>query len=161
MPRVVRSRVVETPPGEVWALVSDPHGLPRWWPRTSRVEAVRALEDGPGSRWTKVLATPRGSSVRADYRCASTTEGERYVWEQELEGTPFERLLRVNRVEIHLAPAGSGTDVTLVNEQALRGVSRLGGPMAARAARRTLDEALRGIERALVGDPGSVGLGAA
>jgi hypothetical protein len=100
-----------------------------------------------------VLSTARGSTVRADYRCSSAAEGERYVWEQELENTPFSRLLRMNRLEIRLAVADAGTDVTLVNEQVLRGVSRLGGPMAARAARRTLDEALRGIERALVVGP--------
>ena len=32
--------------------------------------------------------------MRADFRCVSSAEGERYVWEQELEGTPFERHLQ-------------------------------------------------------------------
>ena len=79
------------------------------------------------------------------------THGERYVWEQEIEGTPFERVLRSARLEIGLRPQAGGTEVTLTTDEALRGLSRLGAPMMRGAARRRLDEALGGIERALVG----------
>ena len=51
--------------------------------------------------------------MRADFRCLSSAEGERYVWEQQLEGTPFERHLRRSEVEIGLRPAGGGTEVSL------------------------------------------------
>ena len=149
MPRVSRSRVIPAAPDDVWRLVSDPHSLPRWWPRTTRVEAVRETGGGRRSRWTKVLVTRRGSLVRADFRSTSSAEGERFVWEQQLENTPFERLLRSNRVAISLSAAGVGTRVTLEAEQAMRGLSRLGAPMAGRAARRTLADALVAIERQL------------
>ncbi len=88
----------------VWKLVSDPYNLPRWWPRTSRVENV---EGGGGrrTRWTKVLETAEGRGVRADFRCVSSAEEERYVWEQELAGTPFERHLKGLRVEVGAAGA--------------------------------------------------------
>ena len=49
-----------------------------------------------------MLETAEGRGVRADYRCLSAAENERYVWEQELEGTPFARHLRGSRVEIGL-----------------------------------------------------------
>ena len=49
--------------------------------------------------------------MRADYRCVSSAESERYVWEQELEGTPFERHLRSSTVEIGLREATAGTEV--------------------------------------------------
>ncbi|HSS41869.1 MAG TPA: SRPBCC family protein [Solirubrobacterales bacterium] len=148
MSRITRKRQVAAPPGEVWRLVSDPYSLPRWWPRTGRVENV---EGGGGrrTRWTKVLETAEGRGVRADFRCVSSAEGERYVWEQELEGTPFERHLNASRVEIGLREKGGGTEVKLAGVQTLKGMSRLGSPLMRRGQRAILDEALDGIERAL------------
>jgi uncharacterized protein YndB with AHSA1/START domain len=134
---------------EVWSLVSDPYSLPRWWPRTSRVENVERKSAGRRSQWTKVLETSEGRGVRADYRCLSSAENERYVWEQELEGTPFARHLRSSRIEIALREHGGGTRVDLSSVQSLRGMSRLGSPMMRRGQGGILDEALDGIERAL------------
>jgi len=146
--RVTRKRTVGAPVGEVWKLVSDPYNLPRWWPRTGRVENV---EGGGGrrTRWTQVLETAEGRGVRADYRCVSSAEGERYVWEQELEGTPFERHLNASRVEIGLGGKDGETEVKLATMQTLKGMSRLGSPLMRRGQGKVLDEALDGIERAL------------
>jgi uncharacterized protein YndB with AHSA1/START domain len=149
MPRVSRKRRVAAPVDRVWELVSDPYSLPRWWPRTGRVENVDARDGGRRTRWTKVLQTAEGRGVRADYRCVSSARNERYIWEQELEGTPFERHLKASRVEVALRPAGEGTEVTLSGEQALRGMSKLGSPMMRRGQASTLDAALDGLERAL------------
>jgi uncharacterized protein YndB with AHSA1/START domain len=153
MARVSRRRTVSAPPGEVWALVSDPYSLPRWWPRTSRVENVDAKDGGRRSEWTKVLETAEGRGVRADYRCLSAAENERYIWEQQIEGTPFERHLRSSRVEIGLREDGEATEVRLTSEQTLRGTSRLGSVLMRRGQGAILDEALDGIERALPGEP--------
>ncbi len=137
--------------GEVWDLVSDPYNLPRWWPRTSRVESVDRKPGGKRSQWTKVLETAEGRGVRADYRCLSAAEGERYVWEQQLAGSPFERHLRRSIVEIGLREKDTGTEVSLVSEQKLRGMSRLGSPMMRGGQGKILEQALDGIERALGG----------
>jgi len=134
---------------EVWKLISDPHSLPRWWPRTSRVEGVDRKPDGRRSQWTKVLETAEGRGVRADYRCLSSAEGERYVWEQQLAGTPFERHLRRSITEIGLRADGTRTVVSLSSEQKLRGLSRLGSPMMRGGQGKILDQALDGIEAAL------------
>jgi uncharacterized protein YndB with AHSA1/START domain len=149
MPRVTRRRTISAPPDEVWRLVSDPYSLPRWWPRTGRVENVEQKSAGRRSQWTKVLETSEGRGVRADYRCLSSAEGERYVWEQELEGTPFARHLRSSRIEIGLRERDGGTQVNIVSAQALKGMSRMGSPMMRRAQGAILEEALDGIERAL------------
>jgi uncharacterized protein YndB with AHSA1/START domain len=149
MPRVTRKRRIEAPVGEVWRLVSDPYSLPRWWPRTARVENVERRSGGRRSQWTKVLETTEGRGVRADYRCLSSAEGERYVWEQQLEGTPFERHLKASKVEIGLRERGEGTEVSLASVQTMKGMSRLGSPMLRRGQGAILDEALDGIERAL------------
>ena len=145
--------MIAVDPARVWELVSDPHSLPRWWPRTLRVEDVDEGEGGDGApRWTTVLETSRGSGVRADYRCVDLVPGERYAWSQEIEGTPFERILRSSMLEIGLRPEAAGTEVSLTSDEALRGLSRLGSTMVRGATRRRLDEALDGIERALLGE---------
>jgi uncharacterized protein YndB with AHSA1/START domain len=151
VPRVTRRRTIAAPVPEVWELVSDPYNLPRWWPRTSRVESVDRKPGGKRSQWTKVLETAEGRGVRADYRCLSSAEGERYVWEQQLAGSPFERHLRSSTIEIGLRPKGADTEVSLASEQKLRGMSRLGSPMMRGGQRKILDEALDGIERSLGG----------
>ena len=146
---MTRKRTVGAPVGEVWKLVSDPYNLPRWWPRTARVENVDAKPGGKRTQWTKVLQTGEGRGVRADFRCVSSAERERYVWEQELEGTPFERHLKSLRVEVGMRERDGGTEVSLTEEQSLKGMSKLGSPLMRRARRDVLDEALDGIEAAL------------
>lgn len=148
MPGATRSRTIAAPQEEVWALVSDPYNLPRWWPRTMRVEGVEG--SGVGALWTNVLGTAEGRGVRADFRCTDSVDGERYGWEQLVEGTPFERHLRRSSAQVLLqADGGEGTAVELRSSQSLRGLSRLGSPMMRRGQAATLEEALDGIERAL------------
>jgi uncharacterized protein YndB with AHSA1/START domain len=149
VPTISRRRVLESSPEDVWRVVSDPYSLPRWWPRTTRVENVERTRGDRRSRWTKVLETAAGRGVRADYRCVSAAERERYVWEQELADTPFERHLRSSVLEVALAPANGGTEVGLTSRQTLRGLSRLGSPMMRGATGRMLEDALDGLEHAL------------
>ncbi len=151
MPKVSRNRVIAAPRERVWKLISDPHNLPRWWPRTTRVEEVRG--DGKRMRWTTVLETERGVPVRADYRCTASTAPSKMEWTQEIADTPFERILKSSVLAIELSAADADrTDVRLTSEETLRGLSRLGSPMVRSAAARRLDEALGGIELALVGE---------
>jgi uncharacterized protein YndB with AHSA1/START domain len=151
MSKVTRKRLISSPLNDVWELVSDPYSLPRWWPRTSRVESVDRKPEGKRSQWTKVLETAEGRGVRADYRCVSSATGERYVWEQQLAGSPFERHLRRSLVEIGLAAVGEGTEVKLTSEQKLRGMSRLGSPLMRGGQGKILEQALDGLEQALAG----------
>jgi carbon monoxide dehydrogenase subunit G len=140
MPTARRSRTVAAPPERVWGTVADPYHLPRWWPRVQRVEGVT------DEHFTEVLGTDDGRSLRADFRVVVSREPERRAWEQELAGTPFERLFTAASTEISLTPDAAGTRVTLVVRQQLRGTARLGGFMVRRATRRVLDEALQALE---------------
>jgi uncharacterized protein YndB with AHSA1/START domain len=147
MPRVTRRRRIEATPGAVWSIVSDPYHLPRWWPKTQRVENVSSGAP-KGRRWTQVLETKDGRGVRADYRCVSAASDERYVFEQQLQGSPFEKILKSARTEITLAPDDGGTEVTMRTEQRLRGLSRMGGFLMRRATGRMLNAALSGLDEA-------------
>jgi uncharacterized protein YndB with AHSA1/START domain len=148
--RVSRRRTIAAPRADVWALISDPYSLPRWWPRTMRVESVEG--EGADLQWTKVLGTAEGRGVRADFRCVESVEGECFAWEQLIPGTPFERHLRRYGVGVTLKDDGGATGVSLTANQTLRGLSRLGSPMMRRGQGALLDEALDGLERALTGN---------
>lgn len=150
MPRVSRSRVIDAPPARVWEVVSDPHHLPRWWPRTVRVEDVRS-DAGRPVHWTTVLGTESGTRVRADFRLVDERPPAGLAWAQEVAGTPFERILRSAEVGIGIEPDGEASRVTVSSAERLRGLSRLGSPMMRAAARRRLDEALENLDRALAG----------
>src|SRR3954451_11195802 len=126
---VRRSRTVSAPVDQVWRIVRDPYHLPRWWPRTQRVEGVSS------SGWTSVLLTDKGRSVRADYRVELSKGAERRRWSQELAGTAFEKLFREGVFEVELAPAEAGTEVGLEMRQRPRGWARFGGLMLRRAAK--------------------------
>ena len=140
---VSRSRTVAAEPEAVWSLVADPKRLARWWPRTERVKGVS------DAGWTTVMRSERGRAVRADWRLDTDERPVRRAWTQELEGTPFAKVLRGRRVEARLQPVEGGTRVTLELSQRARGWSRFGGVLLRRAAGKELDGALDGLEGAL------------
>jgi uncharacterized protein YndB with AHSA1/START domain len=140
---VSRSRTVAAAPEAVWSIVADPRRLARWWPRTERVKAV---SDGG---WTTVMRSERGRAVRADWRLDGEQSPVRRAWTQELEGTPFAKVLRERRVEARLQPVDGGTRVTLELSQRARGWSRFGSVLLRRAAGKELDGALDGLEGVL------------
>ena len=140
--RVSLAKTVHAPRDEVWELIADPYHLPRWWPRVQRVEEV------VGNAWTKVMISSRGRAVRADYTRVETDAPRRVLWRQEVDESPFERLLSEASIEIELEEQGDErTRVRLTAEQTLRGKTRFGGLMVRRATRRTLGDALDGLRR--------------
>ena len=140
MPVSSRTRVLGAPPAEVWRTVGDVRQLPRWWPLVRRVEAV------DGDDFTQVLRTDRGRDVRADFRIVARDAEQRLSIEQQLEGTPFEGLLRSATTDVALAPAGEGgTALTITVTRRLRGLARFGGVIMRRGTGRQLDEALDGL----------------
>ena len=141
MPSARRERTLAAAPEEVWRIVADPHHMPRWWPGVERMESVDA------DHFTQVFISSRGRSVRADFHVVASEPLRRRAWEQEVEGTPFERVLQAARTEIELEAVPGGTRVSIALEQKLRGYSRTGGFLMRRSNRERLDEALDGLER--------------
>lgn len=162
MPTTRASRTIAASPQAVWEVVGDPHHLPRWWPRVTRVEGVQ--EDA----FTEVLVGRKGKVVRADFDVVEMAAGRRVVWSQRVQGTPFEGVLRSAVTEIELAPvAGTSvaTEVTIALSQVLPGplpgrgvggemlagrvlgLARFGSPLVKRAAASTVEQALEGLAR--------------
>jgi uncharacterized protein YndB with AHSA1/START domain len=154
VPTARASRIIQAPTEQLWKIVRDPHHLPRWWPRVTRVEDVH------DNAFTEVMKTRKGKVVRADFDVVRMDEDERLVtWSQRVAGTPFERVLSSAETDVKLVPVKNATEVTLELRQTLAKVStrrggvlsaiapRVGGRMVRRAAEGTLEEALEGLER--------------
>lgn len=141
-----RQRRLTAPPERVWEVIQNPHHMPRWWPGVTRMEGVEP------DRFTQVFMTKKGRAVRADhYVIEAQPPGPDpesigvFSWGQEIEGTPFERVLTEAVTEVQLQGDEAGTLVTITQTQKLRGLSRTGGFMLRRATRRRLEEALDGL----------------
>jgi uncharacterized protein YndB with AHSA1/START domain len=136
-----RETVVAASPEEVWKVVSDPAQLPRWWPGVTRVE------DATPEAWTSVLSSPRGKVVRADYSRVEAVPDERIVWRQEVQGSPFERILASAVTTVSLTGEGeAGTRATLLLEQRPRGWARFAPIQFRVAGSRQVKGALGGLE---------------
>jgi uncharacterized protein YndB with AHSA1/START domain len=143
-----RGRSIAAPQLRIWEVIADPSRLPEWWPGVQRIEGIEP------DRWTEVHATKRGRPVRIDFRVVQSDPPWLRAWSQEIEGTPFERVLKESITELKLEPAPSGTKITLSQYQQLRGYSRTGGYLLRRATTKRLQEALEGLERIAVGEVG-------
>lgn len=143
MPTVKRTRQIDASPQQLWDVLGDPHHLPRWWPRVNRVEAVES------HAFTEVLRSAKGKTVRADFDLVDIVTGQRIVWAQKVENTPFAKVLKSAETEVSISRAGDhATEVTVEMRQALQGfLARLGGHLVRRAAGSTIEEALDGLER--------------
>jgi uncharacterized protein YndB with AHSA1/START domain len=168
MPTARASRRIAAPADELWAVVADPHHLPRWWPRVTRVEDVS--EDA----FTEVMKTKKGKTVRADFDFVRLDPGMRTLqWNQLIDGTPFAAALAASETEVRLAsvePEGgssagvsSATEVTIEMRQQLSGGRAVKPPtgrwsfgklnpswgdrLVRKAAQATIEQALDGLER--------------
>lgn len=121
--------------------MSDPWRLPAWWPGVTRVE------EATPEAWTKVLTSPRGKAVRADFTRVEADEPQRLVWRQEIEESPFERILTESTTALKLEPHEGGTEVSLTVRHRPRGLARFGFVQMRRAAARQAEGALDGLER--------------
>jgi uncharacterized protein YndB with AHSA1/START domain len=162
VPNARRSRTLAAPVEDLWALVCDPHHLPRWWPRVERVEDVEQ------DAFTEVMRTRKGKLVRADFNVVARDEAAHSLtWAQQVEGTPFAQVLSSAETQLWLEHSDGGggggapaSTVTIELRQTMVGYSdragggifmgmapRLGGTMVRRAAAATLEQALDGLER--------------
>ena len=137
MPTVSNRRSIDAASAAIWEIVSDPERLAAWWPGVARVE------DATPHAWTTVLTSPRGKQVRADYSRAEFDPPRLMAWRQELEESPFERILREAVTTVRLEPESeSATAVEVTVRQRARGFGRFGYVQLRRAAARQADEAL-------------------
>jgi hypothetical protein len=111
---------------------------------------VQRVEDASPQAWTTVMTSPNGRTVRVDYSRVEQRPPRLLVWRQEIDESPFERILAEAVTEVEVEPAAGGsTTVVLTERTRLRGFARLGLLQWRRASRKRLDGALQGLEEAL------------
>jgi len=158
VPVVTRKREFPVTPEVVYDLVADPRKQAGWWPRVTRIEDVAGKPRAERTRWTSVLQADSGRLLRLDYRCTAATRPVRYEWEQELEGTPFEKHLARQAVLIAIEPSAVGSRLSISTVHSLRGTAKLAGFAMRKGQRSLLDEALDGLADLLPEpDPGENG----
>lgn len=145
MPRTRRSRLLAASPQEVWSFAADPGKLPRWWPDTERVER------SSGEDYTRWVLSPRGRAVAMRFRLGHLEQGASVTWNQEIEGSIFERSLRSASERLTLHPRQAGTLVELEIRRRMRGTARFGAAFIARAQKQQLERALDRLEEAVDG----------
>jgi uncharacterized protein YndB with AHSA1/START domain len=140
---VRRETVVPRAPAEVWRVVSDPARLSQWWPGVTRVE------EATPEAWTTVLTSSKGKSVRMDYTRVAADEPSRLEWRQEVEQSPFERILAEATTSVELSEADGGTLVVIALHQRPRGWARFAPVQFRAAGTRQVQGAVDGLERLL------------
>jgi uncharacterized protein YndB with AHSA1/START domain len=139
----VASRTLDVSADDVWPLVSDGTRVAGWWPMVERAEDVR------GGRFTLVLRSSRGVPVRTDWRVTASRRPELQRWEQELQGTPFQKALQRSAVEVRLERTDhGGCRVSVAVERTLVSRGAIAGLLGRRAAKRQAGDALARLVRA-------------
>ena len=103
------------------------------------------MEEIAAGRFTTVIPTKRGKPVRLDHHVVDSESPTRVTWAQDLEGTPFERLVSAWTTTLTLAPGHGNCTVTLEERQQLKGTFRIGGALQRRPSRRRVDAVLAGL----------------
>jgi uncharacterized protein YndB with AHSA1/START domain len=147
LPTVTRKKKLAASPEQVYDLVSDPGRLPDWWPRVVRVEDVAGRAGTERTRWTSVLGADSGRMLRLDYRCTGATRPQRYEWEHELDGTPYEAHLTKQSFEIRITGADGMSEISLTTVNTLRGSARIAGFSMKKGQKELIDGALQALGR--------------
>lgn len=89
-----------------------------------------------------MLQAKSGRRVGAKLICTAADQETLWRFEQETDGTPFERMLKAAWTEMRLQAEGPHTLVELELGQRLQGLSRLGALFVRSASGKTAEEAL-------------------
>ncbi len=96
---IVTTRVFDAPRERVWAAITDPDLIPRWWGLKANATVVDQLDLRPGGAWRFVQLNDDGSEAafRGIYREVSAPE--RLVYTFEWEGLPGHVLVDTTTLE--------------------------------------------------------------
>lgn len=112
IPSVTIVRRIKAPPAKVYAALTEPAQMVRWWgpdagPTLSAVADVR-----PGGRFSIVFRLLNGDEHNPTGVYREVVPGRKLVFTWEWRGAPERQSL----VTFLLEPAGGGTELTLIHE---------------------------------------------
>ena len=100
-------------------------------------ERLARVEEVTDDAWTKVFTSPKGRACVPTTPLLESEPLERLLWHQEVEESPFERILAMSSTELLLEDANGGTRLTV----------RSGSARAAGAASRRFSSVPRGYAK--------------
>jgi uncharacterized protein YndB with AHSA1/START domain len=116
MPEVRRTIVIERPPDQVFAFLTDPANDRRWRRHVKEISAGGPLRRG--SVVHQVVQGPAGRGIRADYEVTAFEPATRFAF--NVTTGPVKPV-----GEFLFTPLGTGTKVTFSRRAARRLVSRV------------------------------------
>ncbi|HTB23277.1 MAG TPA: SRPBCC domain-containing protein [bacterium] len=131
MPTFENSLTIPAPPDEVFAAISDPLRLARWWGPEGFSNTFHVCEFKPGGKWSLVMHGPNGGHYPNESVFAEIEPSKRVVVEHS--SNPAYRLA------ITLEPAAEGTTVTWAQTFADPELARRMEPIVVPANAQNLD----------------------
>lgn len=101
-----RRRTLIATPSEVFAAMSDPHRVARWWGPAGFTNTIHAFEFKPGGRWLLTMHGPDGKDYPNESRFIRVV-ADQMVEIEHLNGHHF-------FLTIELEPTDGGTEVKWV-----------------------------------------------
>lgn len=111
---IVMRRTFDAPREVVWAALTDPRHVARWYGGHGFENPVCEMDVRPGGRWRHVMRTPGGSEHSMEFVFVEVVKPERLVWKSADYGKSTSGGPRVNLMTVTLEAAGNQTKWQLV-----------------------------------------------
>jgi len=96
---VVVTRIFDAPREAVYAALTDPQAIPRWWGPRDQTTTVVSMDVRPGGLWRFVSRDPQGDEYAFHGFYHEAVAPERLVYTFEFEGMPGHVLMETITLE--------------------------------------------------------------
>lgn len=111
---IVMQRTFDAPREVVWAALTDPKHVVRWYGGRGFENPVCEMDVRPGGRWRHVMRTPDGVDHELEFVFLEVVKPERLVWRNADHGKRPENGYRDNVMTVTLEEASRQTRWKLV-----------------------------------------------
>lgn len=113
-PVLVMQRTFAAPRELVWAALTDPKHVARWYGGHGFENPVCEMDVRPGGRWRHVMRTPDGAEHALEYVFVEVVKPEKLVWQNADHGKSASAGPHDNVMTVTLEAAGKETKWKLV-----------------------------------------------
>ena len=111
---IVMRRTFDAPRDVVWAALTDPKHVAKWYGGHGFENPVCEMDVRPGGRWRHVMRTPDGTEHAMEFIFVEVVKPERLVWKNADHGKPTSGGPHNNLMTVTLEDAGNQTRWKLV-----------------------------------------------
>lgn len=111
---IVMRRMLDAPREVVWAALTDPKHVVRWYGGRGFENPVCEIDLRPGGRWRHVMRTPDGTEYPMELEFVEVVPPEKLVWKRADDGKPSPGGPHDNVMTVTLEAVGNRTRWQLV-----------------------------------------------